>query len=311
MGHIPKKAKVLLIIGLLAALAAIAAGYSLVKDTVIAVLDPKGTIAAQERELIITATLLMLIIVLPVFVMTFFIAWKYRASNEKARYSPDWDHNRAVEFTWWAIPTVIIAVLSVIAWESSHRLDPFKPLASDVQPINVQVVALQWRWLFIYPDYEVASINHFEMPVGVPVNFRLTSDAPMNSFWIPQLGGQIYAMSGMSTKLHLQADAPGTYDGASANISGEGFASMKFTASAVTAQDFFGWIREAKQSGGRLDTGTYERLAEPSKNRAIAMFSNVDSGLYDRVITKFTRPGGYSASGQSPHEHGEGGHEHY
>src|SRR5476649_775967 len=177
----------------------------------IAVLSPKGQIADKERHLIILATLLMLIVVVPVYVMMFVIAWKYREGNTKARYTPDWDHSNGLEFLWWAIPMAIIAVLSVITFKSSHELDPFKALSSTKPPITIQVVALQWKWLFIYPNQNIASVNYFRMPANTPVDFEITADSPMNSFWIPQLGGQIYAMPGMSTELHLMADGVGKY----------------------------------------------------------------------------------------------------
>ena len=207
----------LLILGAIAGVALLLHGHT------IDVLVPKGTIAKKELDLLVTATLLMLIVVIPVFVLTFTIAWKYRASNTKAKYTPDWDHNRAIETVWWAIPFVLILILSVITWQSSHELDPFKPLASSKQPITIQVVALQWKWLFIYPEQHIATVNYVQFPVDTPVNFVITSDAPMNSFWIPQLGGQIYAMAGMSTQLHLMATDPGSYNGSSVTPQRTGF----------------------------------------------------------------------------------------
>src|SRR5688572_21939694 len=169
----------------------------------VAVLEPAGSIAERQRGLIIFASLLSLIVVVPVFALTFYIAWKYRASNKKAKYTPDWDHHTGIEALWWAIPLALITILSVITYKTSHELDPFRPIASDKKPLTVQVVALQWKWLFIYPEQNIASVNFVQFPEDRPVNFQITSDAPMNSFWIPQLGGQMYAMSGMNTKLHL------------------------------------------------------------------------------------------------------------
>ena len=193
----------------------------------------------------IFAALLSLVVVIPVFAMTIYIVWRYRESNQKAKYSPDWDHNSKVETIWWLIPTLLIVVLSVVTWNSSHSLDPFKPIKSSVKPLRVQVIALQWKWLFIYPEQGVASTNILELPVDRPINFEVTADAPMNSFWIPQLGGQIYAMAGMSTQLHLMASEAGTYAGASANLSGKGFAKMKFDTKAV---QFFGHEIEVSSS---------------------------------------------------------------
>lgn len=196
-----------------------------------AVLQPAGPIAHKERSLMLTATLLGLAVIIPVYILTVLITLKYRVENKHAKkYQPTWDHSRVLETVWWAIPIAIIAVLSVIAWQSSYALDPFKPLASKAKPLNIQVVALDWKWLFIYPGQQVASVNELQLPVGRPVSLQITSDSVMNSFWLPRLSGQIYAMPGMSTELHLMADSGGTYDGASANISGSGFAGMAFTA---------------------------------------------------------------------------------
>ncbi|HVQ44824.1 MAG TPA: ubiquinol oxidase subunit II [Candidatus Saccharimonadia bacterium] len=255
-----------------------------------AVLNPKGTIAADERQLIVTATMLMLLIVVPVLVLTFVIAWRYRAGNTKATYAPDWDRSRKLETIWWLIPSALIVGLSVITWQSSHALDPSKPLASSVQPLKIQVVALQWKWLFIYPKQNIASVNFVELPVGTPVEFEITSDAPMNSFWIPQLGGQIYAMSGMSTHLHLRADAAGDYTGSSANLSGRGFAGMHFVARAEAPADFDNWVRSVKHSAPPLTFTSYEALARPSENQAPSPYSATPAGLYDEVVMQYMMP---------------------
>lgn len=256
----------------------------------IAVFNPKGIIAAQERDLMVTAILLMLIIVIPVFTLTFFIAWKYRASNTKAKYSPDWDGNRVIEFTWWAVPTAIIVVLAVITWKATHRLDPFRPLESTVKPVKVQVVALQWKWLFIYPEQNIASINFIQFPEDTPINFEITADAPMNSFWIPQLGGQVYAMAGMKTKLHLMANEPGSYNGSSANISGRGFASMNFIAKASSHDDFSRWVQLVQQSPNRLSLEQYHKLAKPSQNTQPLYYSSTEEDLLDTIVMKFMTP---------------------
>ena len=195
-----------------------------------AVLDPKGFIAFEERDLLYITALLMLTVVVPVLVLAVVICWKYRAGNKKAKYEPEWDKSWALELVWWGFPCIIVALLSVLTVKSCLDLDPFKPLESDVKPLKIQVVALQWKWLFIYPEQKIATINFVQFPEKTPINFELTADAPMNSFWIPQLGGQIYAMPGMSTKLHLIANEAGSYRGSSSNISGNGFAGMIFTA---------------------------------------------------------------------------------
>lgn len=267
----------------------------------VAVFEPKGEIAEKQRALMITALLLSVIVVVPVYAMTIGIAWKYRAGNKKARYSPDWDHNRVVETAWWLIPLTLIGILSVITWQASHALDPFKPLASDKKPLNVQVVALQWKWLFIYPEQNIASVNFLQLPVDTPVNFQITSDGPMNSFWIPQLGGQVYAMSGMSTKLHLMTNTPGDYRGSSANISGEGFASMRFTARASNYNDFAAWVNSVKESPTALTGAVYETLAAPSINNPQTFYRQTADGLYNKVVMQFMDPS-HSPANRDQHQ---------
>lgn len=280
------KAIILLLLFLLAAVLI----TSYFRSHNIAVLNPKGTIGSKERSLIIEATLLMLIVVIPVYIMTFMIAWKYREGNKKAKYMPDWDHHNALEFLWWAIPGLIILVLAVITFRSSHELDPFKQLSSTKVPMTIQVVALDWKWLFIYPKQNIASVNLTEFPAGTPIDFEITSDAPMNSFWIPQLGGQIYAMSGMRTHLHLVADNPGSFRGVSANISGKGFAGMNFTAKAATEAEFNNWVESVKNRPAKLNAKAYDELAKPSENNPVAYFSSTQAGLYDRIVLKFIVP---------------------
>ena len=174
------------------------------------VLEPQGMIGEKERELIITASLLMLIVVVPVFILTWFFAWKYRAGRQ-SKHEPDWEHNYIAEYCWWGVPIIIIAILAVDTWKSSHELNPFKPIENGTKPITIQVVSLDWKWLFLYPEQGIATINYVQFPEKTPINFAITSDAPMNSFWIPKLGGQIYAMPGMRSKLHLIANESGSY----------------------------------------------------------------------------------------------------
>lgn len=255
----------------------------------IAVLNPKGLIALKEFGLIKVATLLSLVVIVPVFILTFFFAWKFRESNTTAKYTPDWDHNTKLEFIWWAIPFAIIFVLALITWQSSHELDPYKPLDTNKKPITIQVVALQWKWLFIYPEEDIATINFVQFPEKTPVNFEITSDAPMNSFWIPSLGGQIYAMSGMSTKLHLIADEVGEFNGSSANISGQGFAGMKFVAKASSDTEYKRWVQLVQESQNILTVDEYVRLAEPSENNPVTYYSWQED-LYDKVLMKYMVP---------------------
>lgn len=264
----------------------------LLKGFNFAVLNPKGVIAERQFELLVFASLLSLVVVIPVYMMTVFIAYRYRAGNTRAAYRPDWDHSRVAETVWWGVPILLITILAVLTWKSSHELDPFRPIASAKQPVRVQVIALQWKWLFIYPEYGVASVNYLRIPEDTPISFELTSDAPMNSFWIPQLGGQVYAMSGTSSKLHLMADEPGEYNGVSANLSGEGFAGMKFVAKAGSQADFDAWLEAAKDTPLRLDAKTYDALARPSKNNKPAIYANVANGLYDSVVEKYMKPAG-------------------
>lgn len=264
-----------------------------------AVLNPQGLIGIEERRLIILAILLMLIVVLPVFFLTIYFSWKYRESrknsvvpskNLKVKYDPNWDHNLLLELAWWALPLAIILTLAIITWKSSHDLDPFKAIASPKKPLTIQVVALDWKWLFIYPQQKIATVNFVEIPVGVPVDFQITSDAPMNSFWIPQLGGQIYAMSGMSTQLHLLANKAGDYAGSSANISGEGFASMNFDARAASENDFNNWVNTAKNSFQSMDMQAYDTLAQPSENNPVVYYALGDDNLYNEIVMKFMMP---------------------
>lgn len=278
-------------------------GLMLQGDNVV-VLNPKGLIASQQRDLIVAATLLMLLVVVPVFVLTFFITYKYRETNRKAKYSPDWDSNKLLEFIWWAIPCCIIFILGMITWNSSHSLDPFKPLAAEAKPLKVQVIALDWKWLFIYPEQGVASVNYLQIPINRPIDFEITSDAPMNSFWIPQLGGQIYAMAGMSTQLHLMADQVGAYNGSSANISGRGFAGMHFIVKAGLQSEFDNWIEAASQNRNTLDASSYKQLAEPSQDNPVTVFSTTEPGLYDKIIKKYTS----HVSGEHGVSHEDGKH---
>ncbi len=250
-----------------------------------AVLNPDGIIGLKERRLMVVATWLMLIVVLPVFILSLVIAWKYRANNPKAKYNPEWDRSHLVEAIWWGIPCVIVAILSVMTWTSCHELDPFKPLDHPTRPLRIQVVALQWKWLFIYPEQNIASVNVLYVPVETPLNFEVTSDAPMNSFWIPRLGGQIYAMPGMNTKLHLIAHQPGVFQGSSANLSGEGFSGMRFLTHATSQADFDTWVASVK--GAPLTREGYDELALPSKNVPPATYPLGEDGLYHQIIMKY------------------------
>ena len=282
---------------LLASLSLVAGG-ALLSGCHMVVMDPKGPVGMQEKDLIILAVLLMLIPVIPVIFMTLWFAWRYRASNTKATYAPDFEHSNRIEAVVWAIPTLIIIALGAVTWVSTHALDPRAPLAampgqtgagqSAVKPIEVEVVSLDWKWLFIYPDYHVASVNELALPVGTPVHFKLTSATVMNSFFIPQLGSQIYTMTGMQTQLSLRADQAGTYDGMSANYSGEGFAGMKFQARALAPADFDAWIKQAQASPTALDNAAYATLAQRGMTDKPVFYSAPDPALFHQILNNCT-----------------------
>ena len=250
-------------------------------------LNPTGQVGLEQRNLIITATLLMLLVVVPVIVMTFLFAWKYRASNKDAVYTPKWSHSTKIEVAVWTIPVLIIIALGYITYISTHKLDPYRPIESDVKPVTIEVVALDWKWLFIYPEQGIATVNKIVFPAHTPVNFRITSDAVMNSFFIPGLGGQIYAMAGMTTKLHLIADRNAEMDGISANYSGAGFTGMKFKAIATSQEDFDAWVSEVKKAPKQLEKAEYEALSKPSQNNPVELYSSVTPNLFQTIVDKY------------------------
>ncbi|MES2272848.1 MAG: ubiquinol oxidase subunit II [Chlamydiota bacterium] len=256
----------------------------------IAVLSPKGLIAQKQCNLLLNATLLMLIIVIPTFALTFFISWKYRASNKSAKHSPDWDYNLLAESIWWGVPCILMLVLGVITWKGCHELDPFKPIDSNKAPLRIQVVALQWKWLFIYPDQQIATLNFVQFPEQTPIDFEITADAPMNSFWIPELGGQVYAMAGMKSKLHLIANDANSFRGSSANISGEGFSGMTFIAKSSSKADFDQWVGSVKESSNSLNLDEYTQLIQPSAYVPAATYILKDPDLFDSIVMKYMRP---------------------
>ncbi|MCH4871763.1 MULTISPECIES: ubiquinol oxidase subunit II [Pseudomonas] len=250
-------------------------------------LNPVGQIGIEERNLIITATLLMLLVVVPVIAMTFIFAWKYRASNKDATYAPKWSHSTKIEVVIWTVPILIILALGVLTYKSTHALDPYRPLESDVKPLTIEVVAMDWKWLFIYPEQGIATVNKIVFPANTPINFRITSDTVMNSFFIPGLGGQIYAMAGMQTKLHLIANHNAELDGISANYSGAGFTGMKFKAIATSQAEFDAWVNEVKASPKQLDQAEYAALSKPSQNNPVALYSSYAPNLFQTIIDKY------------------------
>lgn len=283
-----RKIKFILWLVLMAGVVAAAAWFFM--NTNVAVLNPKGEVAQKQRDILIFSVLLISIVVVPVFALLGIFAWRYRDGNKHASYRPDWDSNKWLEVVWWGIPFVIILILAIVTWRTSHELDPFKELSSTTKPLKVQVVALQWKWLFIYPEQKIASVNMLRIPEDTPINFTITSDAPMNAFWIPSLGTQVYAMSGMSMKLHLSANEPGDYKGSSSNISGEHFADMAFVARAMTKSDFDQWVTATQASPLKLDQATYDELAKPGINKEPVYYQLRKDDLYDSIIMKYMMP---------------------
>jgi len=261
-------------------------GYIILHGANFQVLNPAGQIASKQMDLMIFAALLSLIVVIPVFIMAFTFLWKYR-EGKHAKYSPNLDSNIFAEITWWTIPTILIVILSVVTWISTHQLDPFKPIASSTKPMTIQVIALEWKWLFIYPEQNIATVNSFNFPEKTPIKFEITGDAPMNSFWIPQLGGQIYAMSGMVTNLNLEASGTGSYSGSSANLSGKGFSGMKFKANSMSRVDFDEWVKTVKQMPNNLTTTEYNQLSRPSENNPASSYATKQAGLFESVVEKY------------------------
>jgi cytochrome o ubiquinol oxidase subunit 2 len=236
------------------------------------------------------ASLLMLIVIIPVFVLTWAFAWRYREGNTKAKHTPDWEHNYIAEYCWWGVPVVIVVILAILTWKSTHDLNPFTPLVNGKKPVSIQVVSLQWKWLFIYPEQGIATLNYVQFPEKTPINFEITSDAPMNSFWIPQLGGQIYSMPAMRSKLHLIANEPGSFRGVSANISGKGFAGMRFVAEASTDADFEKWVAGVKGSSNHLNWDGYQKLVEPSEYNSVEYYNLALPNLFDEILMKYMSP---------------------
>jgi cytochrome o ubiquinol oxidase subunit 2 len=252
-----------------------------------ALMDPKGQIGEEQRTLILTAFGLMMIVVIPVIAMTILFATRYHLSK-KARYEPDWSHSTPIEIVVWLVPLVIIAFLGWLTWQTSHSLDPNKPIESDAETMEIQAVALDWKWLFIYPEQGIATVNEPVFPAQVPVHFRVSSGSVMNSFFIPRLGSQIYAMAGMDNDLHLIANEKGDYPGRSTNYSGAGFAEMTFDAHAVSPAEFDAWVDKVREAPQTLFyPQEYEDLARPTRDHPVEYFSDVSPRLYEKIIDSF------------------------
>ena len=264
------------------------------------VLHPSGDVAMQQRDLVVISTVLMLLIIIPVMALTVFFAWHYRHSNTSATYEPDWDHSTHLELIIWSAPLLIIICLGALTWMGTHLLDPFRPIgrtapgqaiAHDAKALKVDVVALDWKWLFIYPDYGVATVNELAAPVGEPIDFRITSSSVMNSFFVPALAGQVYAMPGMQTKLHAVINKPGVYEGFSANYSGSGFSGMHFAFHGLSEGDFAKWVADVRAGDGKLGRAEYLRLEKPSENVPVIRFGAVEARLYKAILNMCVEPG--------------------
>ena len=251
------------------------------------ILNPKGPIAEVERDLLMNAFTIMLIVVIPVFVLTFWFAWHYRAGNKKATYAPDWSYSWKIDSVTWLVPALIVVSLGLHVWVYTHLLDPFKRLNVEAKPLEVSVVAQDWKWLFLYPEQNIATVNQLVFPNGVPLNLRITSDTVLNSFFIPALGGQIYAMAGMRTELKLIADEPGQFVGKNTQYSGRGFSDQHFEAIAMTPQDFENWVAKVRGSPNKLDGTSYAELAKPSAAHPVTYFSGYDADLFEQIILKY------------------------
>jgi len=264
------------------------------------VLNPSGDIAAQQGQLIVVSTLLMLLIIVPVIALTILFAWRYRKGNTEAKYDPDWDHSTQLELVIWGAPLLIIIALGLITWISTHKLDPYRPLdrldanrpiSAAAEPLTIEVVALDWKWLFIYPEQGIATINELATPVDVPIRFKITASTVMNSFYIPALAGQIYAMPGMETQLNAVINEPGTFDGFSANFSGAGFSHIRFKYHGMDVADFDQWVKDAKKNGSTLDRAVYTQLEQPSEREPVRHFGKVAPDLYHAVLNRCVAEG--------------------
>jgi cytochrome o ubiquinol oxidase subunit II len=286
---------------------AIASIILLTSCTRAGVLDPQGPIAEAQRLLLINSTAIMLVVVVPVILATLAFAWWYRASNTHATRSLDESYEGRVEFVVWSIPALTVILLGGVIWLGSHQLDPRAPIAGSSDPLRVDVVALDWKWLFIYPDKGVATVNQLVIPAGTPIQFRLTSATVMNSFFVPQLGSQIYAMGGMTTHLNLLADQPGEYPGLSANYSGDGFSWMRFVVKSVSLGDFNAWLGQVRGTGSALDDAGYAALAKPSKDVPPSTYRAVDARLFERIVDQTAAGPGNAGAAAGPPMHHAGG----
>jgi cytochrome o ubiquinol oxidase subunit 2 len=283
--------KITFVVGILATLAYLFGIYFVLSQEHALVTHPKGIVAQRQLDLIITNIILMLLILVPTLIFILAMAWKYRGDNAQAKHDPNYKLKVAGQAMLWIIPSIIVAVMAPITWKATHALDPYKPLESNVKPLQIQVVAINWKWLFIYPEQEIATLNFVQFPERTPIHFSLAADnSPMNSFWIPELSGQIYAMSGMITPLHVMADGPGEYPGKAVEINGDGYADMRFTAKSTTTSDFQKWVAEVKKSPLSLTEEVYNKLREPSIGDPVTLYSSVEKDLFNKIVMKYMPP---------------------
>lgn len=292
--------------GLLLSPLALLAGCHLV------LLDPPGDVARQQSDIMIVTTVIIALIIVPVLIAIGVVAWRYRASNKHATYDPEWDHSPQLELVVWAAPLLIIIAVGAISWIGTHQLDPYRPLdrvapgqpvATDARPLEVDVVSLRWKWLFFYPQYGIATVNQVAAPVNVPIRFRLTADAMMDSFFVPALVGQVYTMPGMQTVLHAVINKPGSYPGFSANYSGVGFTDMRFSFDGMSRQDFDRWIARARSAGTELDGKAYDGLRQPERDVPVRYYARFEPGLYTRILERCTDPGETCMGATMPDAH--------
>lgn len=264
------------------------------------VMSPSGDIAMQQRDLIIVSVVLMLLIIVPVMCLTLYFAWHYRQSNTTARYDPEWHHSTRLEVVIWSAPLAIIIALGAVTWISTHKLDPYRPLdridaqrpvTAEIKPITIEVVALDWKWLFLYPEQGIATVNEIAAPIDTPIEFKITGTTVMNSFYIPALAGQIYAMPGMQTKLHAVMNRQGVYDGFSANYSGDGFSGMKFKFHGLSNDGFNEWVSRVKTQGTMLNRDSFIKLERPSTRVPVTYYARVENGLFDAILNLCVQPG--------------------
>lgn len=282
--------KILLPVAVAALLVAVFAW--LVHGKQIDVLQPAGVVADEQRAILMFALLLSAVVIMPVFTLLIVFSLKYRASNKSAKYDPELAENNILEGLWWAIPIAIIGVLGVLTYQTSHSLDPYKKIEGGKE-LSVQVIGLQWKWLFIYPEYNVATLNYVAMPVDRPVHFSLTTEAPMSALWIPALGSQIYAMNGMDSQLNLKGTKIGEYTGYNTNINGEGYAKMTFKAKVMTTKDFTKWQQKAEAAKEVLDMKKFDELARPEAVRDQRDYVLLENDLYDQVLSRNMSHGGH------------------